>query len=83
MIWLDDEGHIVMRSNANYQCADTIVDYQKSLIYLIQCQTADTFNQDIHYSALDLLENILFEPQQITLNEPLQKMATEAVERIK
>lgn len=72
MIWLDDNGHIIMQSNYNYKSADDIVNYQKSIIHLLQTQNSDCANEDTTYNALDLLENLLFEPNQVNV-EALMK----------
>lgn len=73
MIWLDDKGHIVMRSNYNYKSAEDIVNYQKSIIHLLQTQNHDCVNEETTYNALDLLENLLFEPAQVNVEELLKK----------
>lgn len=73
MIWLDDNGHIVMRSNYKHKSSEDIVNYQKSIIHLLQTQNSDCFNEDTTYNALDLLENLLFEPSQVNVEDLIKK----------
>jgi hypothetical protein len=82
MIWLDDEGHIVIRSAYNSQSLENIIEYQKALIHLLQTQDKNLVNQDTTYSALSLLEDMLFVPEQINIKDNLQLIADKAVQEI-
>ncbi|MBP7397862.1 MAG: hypothetical protein KA933_12980 [Flavobacterium sp.] len=73
MIWLDNEGHIVMRSNYNYQSAENIIDYQKAIIHLLQSQNKDSVNEETTYNALELLETMLFEPSQLNIENAMKE----------
>ena len=76
MIWLDNEGHIVMRSNYNNQSAEDIIDYQKAIIHLLRSQDKDFVNQETTYNALELLEAMLFEPSQLNIEGDIKEQLT-------
>lgn len=77
MIWLDNNGHIVMRSNSNYKSADDIVDYQKAIIHLLQTQNKECTDENTTYNALDLLEMMLFEPSQLNIENSMNEKIKE------
>lgn len=67
MIWLDDEGHIVMRSTYKHQGVENIIGYQKTIIHLLQTQNQDCVNEDTTYNALAILEDMLFVENQVNI----------------
>lgn len=66
MIWLDDNGHILVKTQESRQTVERILEYQKSLLYLIQTQNKDFFDEEIHYNACELLNNLLPSQEQAT-----------------
>lgn len=79
MIWIDNKGHVIIKSNYACQTTEDILDKQKAIIHLLQTQNSDCFDEMTSYNALALLEDMLFAPEQIKAKEEFK----EALETVK
>ena len=69
MIWLDEDGHIVIKTNLTTKELDQIIDMKNSITFLIKTQDKDFHNSDINYNAFELLSYLEFEANQICLSK--------------
>lgn len=69
MIYINDQGKIVMQSNESRQDLERIMDYQKALLHLIQNQNKECFDEYNNWVACELLSNLLFDESQCSPNK--------------
>ena len=69
MIWLDDNGKIVIRTEININNLDQIVGMKKSVLNLLNTQIPDFIDRDENYWAFELVKLLEPEPEQICLKK--------------
>ena len=69
MIWLDDEGNIVIRTGIHKKDIYEIMAMKKSVLGLLETQHPDFHDRDENYWAFELVKLLEPEPEQICLNK--------------
>lgn len=67
MIWLDDNGNIVIRTDITKNNVNEIVEMKKSVLNLLNTQMTDFVDRDENYWAFELVKLLEPEPEQICL----------------
>lgn len=71
MIWLDDNGNIVIRTDITKNNVNEIVEMKKSVLNLLNTQMTDFIDRDENYWAFELVKLLEPEPEQICLEKQL------------
>lgn len=69
MIWLDDDGHIVIRTELTKNDMEQVIEMRKSITFLLQTQDKDFYDREQSYNAFELLSYLEFQPDQICLKK--------------
>lgn len=69
MIWLDDNGNIVIKTEITKNNVDTIVEMKKSVLNLLNTQMPDFIDREENYWAFELVKLLEPEPEQICLKQ--------------
>jgi hypothetical protein len=69
MIWLDDNGKIVIRTNLEKNEMNEIVEMKRSVLNLLASQDEHFANRDENYWAFQLVQLLEPEPEQICLQK--------------
>lgn len=69
MIWLDDNGNIVIRTDITKKNINEIVEMKKSVLNLLNTQMPDFIDRDENYWAFELVKLLEPEPEQICLQK--------------
>lgn len=69
MIWLDDNGNIVIRTDITKNNLNEIVEMKKSVLNLLNTQMPDFMDRDENYWAFELVKLLEPEPEQICLQK--------------
>lgn len=67
MIWLDDNGNIVIRTDITKNNVNEIVEMKKSVLNLLNTQMPNFIDRDENYWAFELVKLLEPEPEQICL----------------
>jgi hypothetical protein len=67
MIWLDDNGKIVIRTDIDVNNACNIQEMKKTVLTLLATQDPDFYDRDENYWAFELIKLLEPEPDQICL----------------
>ncbi len=69
MIWLDDDGNIVIRTDIKAEDIYEIDAMKKTVLDLLATQEPDFHNRDSNYWAFELIKLLEPEPEQICLKK--------------
>jgi hypothetical protein len=69
MIWLDDNGNIVIKTDITKKNVNEIVEMKKSVLNLLNTQMPDFIDRDENYWAFELIKLLEPEPEQICLKQ--------------
>ena len=69
MIWLDDNGNIVIRTDITKKNVNEIVEMKKSVLNLLNTQMPDFIDRDENYWAFELVKLLEPEPEQICFHK--------------
>lgn len=69
MIWLDDDGNIVIRTGITKNNVNEIVEMRRSVLNLLNTQMPDFIDRDENYWAFELVKLLEPEPEQICLHK--------------
>ena len=69
MIWLDDNGTIVIKTDIDKNNVDTIIEMKKSVLNLLNTQMPDFIDREENYWAFELVKLLEPEPEQICLQK--------------
>ena len=69
MIWLDDNGNIIIKTEINKNNLDTIVEMKKSVLNLLNTQMPDFIDREENYWAFELVKLLEPEADQICINK--------------
>jgi hypothetical protein len=67
MIWLDENGNIVIKTDISKNNINEIVEMKKSVLNLLNTQMPDFIDRDDNYWAFELVKLLEPEPEQICL----------------
>ena len=69
MIWLDNDGKIVIRTEIDKNNVDAIIEMKKSVLNLLNTQMPDFIDREENYWAFELVKLLEPEPEQICLQQ--------------
>jgi hypothetical protein len=67
MIWLDDNGNIVIKTDITKDNVNEIQEMKKTVLFLLATQDPNFYDRDENYWAFELVKLLEPEPEQICL----------------
>jgi hypothetical protein len=67
MIWLDDNGNIVIKTDITKKNVNEIQEMKKTVLSLLATQDPNFYDRDENYWAFELIKLLEPEPEQICL----------------